>query len=231
MRVQAVLPRSWCLGLLLAVASPAAAQTPDSAAAPVRNIFGGIEGRQPLDARALFVGNVATQSVLTVGRGLAEGVPVRRLPAVALGGAAAGAGFYAAKRLVGARQPVIGFALAYASASVAENVAEGGHVLSHVRLGLGPIDVRVATPFARVDGAGGRVGPGAAFEIEPLSVGAAVVLPLRGFRPRGCGAGVCYRGAEPERVTRGGRRFRRLGRTVGRVVRTWPPFGVRTEAH
>ena len=220
-----------CRALALAVVSVAsvAAQTPDSAAVPVRNIFGGIEGRQPLDARALFVGNVAAQSVLAAGRGLAEGVPARRLPGVALGGAAAGAGFYAAKRLVGAQRPWAGFAVAYASASLAENVAEGGHALSHVRLGLGPIDVRIATPFAREDGR--RVGPGAAFEIEPLSVGAAVVLPLRGFRPRACRAGVCYRGAEPERVMRGGRRFRRLGRTVGRVVRTWPPFGARTEAH
>ena len=210
-------------------AGPAAAQRPDPA--PARNIFGGIEARQPLDARALLVGNVAAQSILTAGRGLAEGVPARRLPAIALGGAAAGAGFYAAKRLVGARQPWAGFALAYASASVAENVAEGGHALSHVRLGLGPLDVRVATPFARDDASGGRIGPGAAFEVEPLSVAAAVVLPLRGFRPRACRAGVCYRGPEPERVMRGGRRFRRLGRTIGRVVRTWPPFGARTEAH
>jgi hypothetical protein len=68
-------------------------------------------------------------------------------------------------------------------------------------------------------------------EVEPLSVAAAVVLPLRGLRPRPCAAGVCYRGAEPERVVRGGRRFRRLGRTVGRVVRVWPPFSGRTEAH
>ena len=213
------------------LAGTAAAQTPDSSAAPPvrRNVFGGIERREALPAAALFAGNVAAQSVLTVGRGLAEGGRAAQVPAFALGGAAAGAGFYGAKRLVGARRPVAGFALAYASASLAENVAEGGHALSHVRLGLGPLDVRVATPFARRDDGG--AGPGVSVEIEPLSLSAAVVLPLRGFRPRPCAAGVCYRGTEPERVVRGGRTFRRLGRTLGRVVRTWPPLSPRTDAH
>ena len=213
-------------------ASRAAAQVPaDSLAQPPvrRNVFGGIERREALPAAALFASNVAAQSVLTVGRGLAEGGRAGQVPAFALGGAAAGAGFYGAKRLVGARRPVAGFALAYASASLAENVVAGGHALSHVRLGLGPLDVRVATPFARR--ADGGAGPGVSVEVEPLSLAAAVVLPLRGFRPRPCAAGVCYRGSEPERVVRGGRTFRRLGRTLGRVVRTWPPFSPRTDAH
>ena len=216
--------------MTLLFAGTAVAQTPDSSAAPVRrNVFGGIERREALPAAALFAGNVAAQSVLTVGRGLAEGGRAAQVPAFALGGAAAGAGFYGAKRLVGAQRPLAGFALAYASASLAENVAAGGHALSHVRLGVGPLDVRVATPFARR--ADGGAGPGVGVEIEPLSVAAAVVLPLRGFRPQPCPAGVCYRSAEPERVRRGGRTFRRLGRTLGRVVRTWPPFSRRTDAH
>jgi hypothetical protein len=217
---------------VLLLAGPAAGQAPDTLAAPApaeapvrRNAFGGVERREPLGGAALLVGNVVAQSALTVGRGLAEGGRAGQVPAFALGGAAAGAGFYGAKRLVGAQRTVAGFALAYASASLAENVAEGGHALSHVRLGLGPLDLRVATGLGR-DG-----GPGVAVEVEPLSVAAAVVLPLRGFRPRPCAAGVCYRGAAPERVVRGGRRFRRLGRTVGRVVRVWPPFSGRTEAH
>ena len=194
-----------------------------------RNVFGGIERREPLGGRALLVGNIAAQSALTVGRGLAEGGRAAQVPAFVLGGAVAGAGFYGAKRLVGARRTVAGFALAYASASLAENVADGGHALSHVRLGLGPLDVRVATPFARDRADGG--GPGVGVEIEPLSVAAAVVLPLRGFRPRLCRAGVCFRGSAPERVVRDGRTFRRLGRTVGRVVRVWPPLSAATEAH
>ena len=227
------------LAFVLAVTAtaPAAAQTPADtlaaphgkpvAAAPVRlNAFGGIEQRREIDARALFAGNVVAQSALAVGRGLAEGGRAGQVPTFALGGAAAGAGFYGAKRLVGAQRPLAGFALAYASASLAENVAEGGHALSHVRLGIGPVDVRIAT------GIGGRSdGPGVGIELEPLSVAAAVVLPLRGFRPRPCAAGVCYRGAEPERVARGGRVFRRLGRTIGRVVRVWPPYSRETEAH
>ncbi len=220
------------------LAAAASAQTSDSAAVrpPARNIFGGVEARRPLPARGVFAGNVVAMAALTAGRGLAEGVPGRRLPAVALGGAAAGAGFYGAKRLVGERHPALGFALAYASASLAENVAEGGHALSHVRIGLGPLDVRVATPFAgeRVGGApagGGRAGPGVGLELEPLSVAAGVVLPLRGFRPSVCGAGLCYRRGAPERVVRNGRPFRRLGRTVGRVVRLWTPFLPRSEAH
>ena len=90
--------------ILLAV--PAAAQQPDSAAAAlapsrpvVRNAFGGIERREPLGLRGIALGNVVAQSALAAGRGAAEGVPARRLPAVALGGAVAGAGFYGAKRL------------------------------------------------------------------------------------------------------------------------------------
>lgn len=223
--------RLMCLAAL--AAASASAQTPDSVAArpPARNIFGGVEGRRPLTAQAIFAGNVGAMAALTAGRGLVEGVPARRLPGVMLGGAAAGAGFYGAKRLVGERHPVAGFALAYASASLAENVAEGGHALSHVRIGLGPLDVRVATPFAAERASGRRAGAGVGIEIEPLSVAAGVVLPLRGFRPSACGAGLCYRRGAPERVVRNGRTFRRLGRTVGRVVRLWTPFLPRSEAH
>ena len=184
-----------------------------------------LDRREPLPARSMLVGNVVAQAALTAGRGLAEGGRVGQTPAFVLGGAVAGAGFYGAKRLVGERRPVLGFALAYASASLAENVAEGRHALSHVRVGLGPLDVRVATPFARDDG------PGVRLEAEPISVVAAVVLPLQGFRVRGCAAGLCYRGEDAVRITRAGRRYRRLGRTVGRVVRVWPPFTARTEAH
>ncbi len=204
---------------LFMLAGAAAAQTPDSLQASRRDT------REPLSQPTLFAANVAAQSALTLGRGLAEGGTIGDAPTFLLGGAAAGAGFWGAKRLVGAQHPVAGFALAYASASLAENVAEGGHALSHVRVGLGPLDVRIATPFAR----DGRAR--AAFEIEPLSLAAAIVLPLRGFRPRPCPAGVCYRGAEPVRIQRGGRTFRRLGRTVGRVVRLWPPLWDRTAAH
>ena len=128
--------RLMCLVAL--TSASVSAQTPDSASVrpPARTIFGGVEGRQPLPARSVLAGNVVAMTALTAGRGLAEGVPVRRLPGVALGGAVAGTGFYGAKRLVGERHPVAGFALAYASASVAENVAEGRHALSHVRLGF-----------------------------------------------------------------------------------------------
>ena len=234
----AVRRAAWLAFAVVALAAEALAQVPDSVAAPVaapvrRNVFGGVERRELLPARALLLGNVAAQSVLTVGRGMAEGGRAAQVPAFALGGAVAGAGFYGAKRLVGERHTLAGFALAYASASLAENVAEGGHALSHVRLGIGPLDVRVATPLARrgAGGGAGRGGPGVGVEVEPLSLAAGVVLPLRGFRPRLCRAGVCFRGAAPERVVRGGRTFRRLGRTVGRVVRVWPPFSAATEAH
>ena len=91
--------------------------------------------------------------------------------------------------------------------------------------------MRIATPFAGERPDGGRAGPGLGVEVEPLSVAAGVVLPLRGFRPSVCGAGLCYRRDTPERVVRNGRPFRRLGRTVGRVVRLWTPFLPRSEAH
>ena len=186
----------------------------------------GVERRRPLPQRSLLAGNVVAGTGLTAARALAEGVPARRLPGVALGGAVAGAGFYAAKRLVGRRQTVAGFALAYASASLAENVAEGRHALSHVRVGLGPLDLRVATGLGRDTG-----GPGVRVEADALSVGAAVVLPLGGYRLRPCRAGLCYRSETSLPFVRGGRRYRRVGRTVGRVVRVWQPFTTRTEAH
>lgn len=192
---------------------------------PFRALAPGVEQRRVVSRQALFAGNVVAGGVLTTGRALAEGVPAQRLPGAALGGALAGAGFYAAKAVVGEGRPVEGFALAYAAASLAENVAEGGHVLSHVRLGLGPVDVRVATPFARGET------PGVGIEIEPLSVAAAVVLPLQGFRLGPCRAGLCYRSDEPMLIERDGRQYRRLGRAAGRVVRLWPPHNARTEAH
>src|SRR5690606_2294663 len=36
---------------------------------------------------------------------------------------------------------------------------------------------------------------------------------------------------DEQRIARDGRRYRRVGRTAGRVVRVWPPFSARTEAH
>lgn len=198
--------------------------------AAVRALPPGVETRQVLPRTTLLAGNVAAGAGLTAGRALAEGVPAHRLPGVALAGAASGAAFYAAKAAVGEGHPVAGFALAYAATSLAENAAEGGHVLSHVRLGLGPLDVRVATPFARRDDTL-RPTPGVAFEIEPVSVAAAVVLPLQGFRLRPCRAGLCYTSDEPMLVERDGRRYRRVGRAGGRVVRLWPPHTARTEAH
>lgn len=226
------------LGAMLAGA--AMAQTPaDSAAHPVwlprrdtarttpvpPALPAGTERRRPLPRVSLLAGNVAAGAALTTARGLAEGRAGRHLPALALGGAASGAGFYAAKHLVGERQTVAGFAVAYASASLAENVAEGRHALSHVRVGFGPLDLRIATPWARGDT------PGVRLEADPASVVAAVVLPLNGFRPRGCRGGLCYAHDEPVRFVRSGQRYRRVGRTVGRVVRVWPPFTERTEVH
>ncbi len=238
------------VALLASLATSASAQTPaDSSAAPVapprvsardsaraareaalRALPPGVERRRPLPRASLLAGNVVAGATLTGARALAEGLPARRLPGALAGGAAAGAAFYGAKALVGDGQTVAGFALAYAASSLAQNVAEGGHALSHVRLGLGPLDVRVATPFAR--GADGeRDGPGVALEIEPVSVVAAVVLPLSGHRPRLCRAGLCWRSDDEVRIARDGRRYRRVGRTAGRVVRVWPPFTGRTEAH
>lgn len=125
-------------------------------------------------------------------------------------GAVAGTGFYWSKRLSGEGQPALAVAVAALAGSLAENAATGAGPFSHVRIPVGLGDIRVRTPFATTD-----EGPLAAIEADPLVVGASIVFPLRGGRPR------LRRGVPvfefDDMDTRPG--FRRTGRTVGRVIR------------
>ena len=94
-----------------------------------------------------------------------------------LGGGLGGYGFYQAKRLIGNEHAFAGLALAYTSASVVENAAQGRHPLSHLRFGPGPVDLRVRTPFAEPDA------PFATVEVNILSAAGALVLPVLGYKP------------------------------------------------
>ena len=165
----------------------------------------------PTVRRRILAVNVGGTAALVLGRSAVEG-EIDNLGdgAQALAwGAVAGAGFYAAKRISGEGQPALALGVAALAGSLAENASTGGGVLGHVRVPLGIADLRVRTPFATRDD-----GPVLGIEADPLVIGASVVLPLRGFRPR------LRRGvAVFERDDLGGGpRYRRQGRTVERLV-------------
>lgn len=149
---------------LLLLAAPALGQP---------NFFG--PSYEPTHAE-LAVANAGFTGLLALARAAASG-NVESVPD-ALGvfatGAVGGTGFYAAKRLVGEGDFVGGVALAYASASLVENVASGGHPLGHVRAGFGPAEVRLRTPFAQGSGPRARV------EVDPFATAALVALPAFG---------------------------------------------------
>lgn len=95
--------------------------------------------------------NVGITAAITLFRGWLEGTVRDRESALrVLGyGAVGGAGFYAGKRLAGDRQISAGVAVTWLSNSVVENVAVGEHPLAYLRYGVGPLDLRIATGFAR----------------------------------------------------------------------------------
>ena len=156
--------------------------------------------------------NVGLTALFAVARGVAEG-RVRTVwdgAEVAAGGALAGAGFYLAKDAVGRGHGVLGVGLAFASASLAENVSGGGGALGHVRAGFGPVDLRLRTPLA-TDASGSVL----AVELDPVGAVAAVALPLTGARPAVRGGVLVY--VQPG-LAEPGSAGRTLGTTVGRVV-------------
>jgi len=99
----------------------------------------------------IALANVGITAGFTLLRGWLEGnVRDRKSALRVLGyGAAGGAGFYAGKRLAGDRQIGAGIAVTWLSNSVVENVAVGEHPLGYLRYGIGPVDLRIATPFVR----------------------------------------------------------------------------------
>ncbi len=199
---------AWGRALALAAlaSAPLGAQTrPPSWAERVRAT------ETPEVRRRVLAVNVGGTAALTLGRSAVEG-EVHDLGdgARALAwGAVAGAGFYAAKRISGEGQPALALGVAALAGSLAENAATGGGPFGHLRVPLGLVDLRVRTPFAtRSDG------PALGVEMDPLVLGASVALPLWGAKPR-LRRGVAV--FETDDLG-GGPRYRRQGRTVGRVV-------------
>ncbi len=90
--------------------------------------------------------------------------------------AAGGYGFYESKRLVGRGHFLRGMALAYGSVSLVENTSRGRAPLSFLRLGAGPLDLRVRTPFARKETQENT--PRVSIQINALTALSSVVLPL-----------------------------------------------------
>lgn len=108
---------------------------------------------EPTSETKLVLANTALTGTFTLGRSLLEGhvedwSDALRIFSV---GAAGGYGFYKAKQVAGRHSPEAGLALGYLSASVVENTAQGRHPLSHLRLGIGGLDVRMPTPASAVE--------------------------------------------------------------------------------
>ena len=166
------------------------------------------------DRERIALANVGLTSLFTVARGVIEGRvrSVGDAAEVAAWGAVAGAGFYAAKDQVGRGRGVLGVGLAFASASVAENAAAGGGVAGHVRVGFGPVDLRLRTPLAT------RPGPALGVEIDPLGAVALVAVPITGGRPVVRGGVLTYDHPALERTGTGGTYA--PGKALGRVVLT-----------
>jgi hypothetical protein len=159
------------------------------------------------DRTAIALVNAGVTGVLSLTRGVVSG-NVRDVPdgLVAFGtGAVAGLGFYEAKRQIGLDRIAFGTALAFASASVVENVASGEHPLGYLRAGPGPFDLRVRTPLAR------GAGPAVRLEIDPVATIGSAVMPLAGYRADFCGFTLCFRGeSDPETFHQGGLAVGRL---------------------
>ena len=200
--------RAWGRTLALAAlaSAPLGAQTrPPTWAERVRAT------ETPEVRRRVLAVNVGGTAALVLGRSAVEGeVDGLGDGAQTLAwGAVAGAGFYAAKRISGEGQPALALGVAALAGSLAENAAAGGGPFGHLRVPLGVVDVRVRTPFATRS-----EGPMLGVEADPLVVGASIALPLWGARPR-LRQGVAVFEADD---LGGGPRYRRQGRTVGRVI-------------
>lgn len=95
--------------------------------------------------------NMLGTALLTVVTGYFKGDihSWRDVSRYALSGAISGYGFYQAKEWIGQGDEDKGVALGYLSASLLENTTLGEHPLGFVRYGAGPIEFRLATPFAK----------------------------------------------------------------------------------
>ena len=216
--------RAAFLGLLVALAVPlarggAAQEAPrPSRDEVVRTWAARVAALEtPAVRRRIAAVNVGGTAALVLGRGVVEG-GVRTVGDGAealVWGAASGAAFYGAKVAAGRGRPALGYGVAVVAASVAENAAGDAGPLSHLRLPLGPVDLRLRTPLARPRPSGARGGAEAvAVELDPLALVATVAVPLSGGRPR------LRRGVPVwEFDDLGGRPgYTRRGRTMGRTV-------------
>ncbi len=70
------------------------------------------------------------------------------LTKVAAVGAVGGYGFYESRKIIAKGNIEQGLAMSYFSSSIVENTTLGLHPLSHIRYGVGPIELRLTTPFA-----------------------------------------------------------------------------------
>jgi hypothetical protein len=204
---------------LVAVASAADAQSlartapvPMVSAGPIPAEADRQRRARRVERRRLLAANVGLTAALTLARGVLGGtVDDAGGGAAAVGwGAVAGLGFYLAKDAVGRGDEALGVGLAFASASLAENAGGGGGPLGHVRVGFGPLDLRLRTPLAS-DGAG----PVLATELDPIGATALLAAPVAGGRPIVRGGALLYVYDDLGET----RHYRRRGNTIGRVAR------------
>ena len=179
---------------------------------------------------ALF--NAALTGTFSVGRRWAEGRlrTWREVAETFVYGVAGGYGFYQAKRLIGNRRDEAGLGLAYLSASVVENTARGGHPLGHVRLGYGPVDLRLRTPLSNQAERRSTETPPITVEVNALSALSLGVLPLFGLSPSFQGSSLYYE--SDELLGDGGMpRLRRSGLAFNRTIVLGPLAGRPTRSH
>lgn len=156
---------------------------------PISSAHGQHSPAEEIDRGRLVIANAALTGTFAVARGLIQG----RLDDVAdagrvfAWGAAGGYGFYHAKRLVGRGYSLRGMGLAYLSTSIVENASRDRHPLGFLRLGIGPLDVRVRTPLARTDTTA------VSMELNAVSVLNLALLPLFCCRPTVKDAVLLYR--------------------------------------
>ena len=173
--------------------------------------LGGCTASRTVADGRIRASNIGVTAIATLASRAAQGkLRSSEDVATALGaGALSGLGFYHSKALAARGRFGTALALSYASASIAENAAEGEHILGAVRYGFGPLDVRLRTPLSRRDR------PPAVLEVNAASAVTMAALPILGYRPDLEAGALVFRGDGRSTETGPDRIGFAIGRTVG----------------
>ena len=126
-------------------------------------------------SRDIRINNILSNAVFTlVFRGVNGEIKDWSDVGASLGyGASAGYLFYKSRAMIGAGDESRGIATAYLAASITENTTQGRHPLSHLRYGVGPMEMKWATPFA-------TTGSGLSFSLNAVDALGVVAMMASG---------------------------------------------------